>query len=274
MPCFAPGTNLKTVRAFESANSQLQFFRASNYWSSTSAGAHAAGATMTLRWSIVPDGTTLPNGAGETTAPSNLKARLNQIYGNETTWRALFRQVFARYSALSGITYLEETNDDGVPITDTNTNLGVAGVRGDVRIGGHHIDGNSGILAYNYFPNNGDMVIDTNDTFYNNTSSSSLGFRNVLAHEHGHGLGFAHVCPTNQTKLMEPFVSYQFDGPQADDLQNLQRGYSDPTNPTIRRPPRPIWVTWATAPFRAPTFQFTIPQTKTFFALLPAAPSC
>ena len=70
-----------------------------------------------------------------------------------------------------------------------------------------YITGNFGILAYNFFPNSGDMVIDVPDSFYNNTSNNSLGLRNTLAHEHGHGLGLSHVCPVNQTKLMEPFIS-------------------------------------------------------------------
>ena len=30
--------------------------------------------------------------------------------------------------------------------------------------------------------------------------------RNVVMHEHGHGLGFQHTCPANGTKLMEPFI--------------------------------------------------------------------
>ena len=117
-----------------------------------------------------------------------------------------------------------EPNDDAV---DLFTSSGVVNLRPDVRIGGRHIDGNSNILAFNYFPNNGDMVIDTNDSFYNDTSNNSLKFRNVLAHEHGHGIGIGHVCPVQQTKLMEPFVSTQFDGPQHDDIRAGQRLYGD-----------------------------------------------
>jgi len=35
---------------------------------------------------------------------------------------------------------------------------GSAGLHGDVRIGGHPIDGVNGILAYNYFPTKGDSI--------------------------------------------------------------------------------------------------------------------
>ena len=226
MPCFAPNTNPNIVQAFEGMRDELQFFRASNYWSNTAFGPHAVGAPMTLSWSIVPDGTSVPNLNG--TSTSNLRARLNGIYGSEAVWRALFRQVFARYTALSGITYVEEANDDGVP---SPNNPGVRGVRGDVRIGGTRLDGNFGVLAFNYFPDAGDMVIDTADSFFDSKASNSLGFRNVVAHEHGHGLAFAHTCPIDQTKLMEPFISLNFDGPQTDELQNLQRGYGDPNEP-------------------------------------------
>jgi hypothetical protein len=89
------------------------------------------------------------------------------------------------------------------------------------------IDGNSGVLAYNNFPEDGDMVIDTADNFYNDTSGSSLRLRNILAHEHGHGMGQLHVCPTSQTKLLEPFISVAYDGPQQDDILNAQRHYGD-----------------------------------------------
>jgi len=78
-------------------------------------------------------------------------------------------------------------------------------------------------------------VIDSADNFYNNIGNNSLGLRNVLTHEHGHGLGLSHVCPVEQIKLMEPFVSFAFDGTQFDDILGVQRGYGDPleTNDTF-----------------------------------------
>jgi len=114
--------------------------------------------------------------------------------------------------------------DDGASLGSAS---GTLGVRPDIRIGGHPIDGNGNILAYNFYPNNGDMIIDTADAFYTNTSSNSLGLRNVLAHEHGHGLGLGHVCPISQTKLMEPYLTFAFDGPQHDDVLAANRGYGD-----------------------------------------------
>jgi hypothetical protein len=47
-------------------------------------------------------------------------------------------------------------------------------------------------------------------------------------HEHGHGIGLLHVVPVNETKLMEPYLSLRFDGPQDDDIRGAHRLYGDP----------------------------------------------
>ncbi|MEM0895285.1 MAG: Calx-beta domain-containing protein [Verrucomicrobiota bacterium] len=226
--CFAPGTPPEIAQLFEDDAAPVLLFQAADWWTSTATdGGVSQGEAITLRWSIVPDGTTITGGAGEPTSPSNLRAWLNGIYGSSAVWLPLFEQSFARWGELTGVTYLYEPNDDGASINGGGNN-GVIGIRGDVRIGGHSIDGNSNTLAYNYFPNNGDMVLDTADNFYNNTSNNSRGLRNIIMHEHGHGLGLAHSCPVNSTKLMEPFISVNFEGPQRDDILGGQRNNGDP----------------------------------------------
>ena len=62
------------------------------------------------------------------------------------------------------------------------------------------------------------MVVDTSDSFFLQTREDSLRLRNVLAHELGHGVGLSHVRPVTQTKLLEPFATTAFDGPQHDDI--------------------------------------------------------
>lgn len=185
------------------------------------------GQATTLTWGLVPDGTSLDNGNA-----SNLIARLDTIY-NETasgpdvrnrTWFNLFVSVFDRFASFSGLSYIYEPNDDQAAFPNAG---GVVGVRPDIRIGGRNIDGDFNILAFNYFPNAGDMVIDTNDVVYTITTNNSLILRNVLGHEHGHGIGFPHVMPVNNTKLMEPTLSVAFDGPQEDDILATNRGYGD-----------------------------------------------
>jgi len=229
--CFAPGTDDEVIAAFNLALAQRQGdrFNQTTRWGLTALGpAGAQGDPIIITYSFVPDGTTIPSGTGEPLAPSNLVAFLNGIYGSPAVWQAVYQQIFDRWSALSGITYILESNDDGAPMFDSP---GVAGVRGDLRLSGKFIDGPSSILAFNFFPQSGDMVIDTGDTFFNDISSNSLRLRNVLAHEHGHGMGQLHVCPVTQTKLMEPFVSLVFDGPRHDDIRNAQSAYGDPFEP-------------------------------------------
>ncbi|HSF18026.1 MAG TPA: matrixin family metalloprotease [Vicinamibacteria bacterium] len=244
--CFAPGTRPEVIEAFaarlapSSPTSSLQVspdmgppaftFNDVDRWSQTATNpcCLTQGDPTTITWSIVPDGTPIPGYNAEPGDPSNLRAFLNAIYGNQGVWLPIFQQVFDRWGQLTGVTYVYEPNDDGAAWTSGSPSTpGQIGVRGDVRIGGHYIDGNSNILAYNFYPQSGEMVIDTGDNFYTNTATNSLRLRNVLAHEHGHGLGLRHVCPVSQTKLMEPFLSVSFDGPQHDDILATNRGYGD-----------------------------------------------
>ncbi|MEM8964544.1 MAG: matrixin family metalloprotease, partial [Acidobacteriota bacterium] len=239
--CFAPGSDQSLVdnahRRFHDSRLRHSLdgmvdryqFSDSARWSATATDGSGLGQgdITTITWSIVPDGTSIFGYNGEPTAPSNLRAWLNGIYGSESVWLPLFQSVFDRWEELTGMNYVYEPNDDGSAWTSTTIASGQLGVRGDVRISGHFIDGNSNVLAYNFFPDFGDMVIDTADNFYNTTSGNSLRLRNVLSHEHGHGMGLNHVCPVNQTKLMEPFASTAFDGPQFDDILAINRGYGD-----------------------------------------------
>jgi len=196
-------------------------------WTSTATNGSGLtqGHPSTITWSVVPDGTAISGFNGEPAAPSNFRAMLTNIYGSSSVWLPVLQQVFDRWEAVSGIDFVYEASDDGVSIAGSNR--GVLGQRGDIRLSGHTIDGTSNILAYNFFPNSGDMVLDTADGFYNNTSNNSRALRNVIAHEIGHGLGMDHVIPVTGTKLMEPYASTSFDGPQHDDILRINRGYGD-----------------------------------------------
>lgn len=233
--CFAPDTDREYAYA---VNQLIEFpfqvrFQQTGRWTSTATngGGLNQGTPTTLTYSFVPDGTFVPNlGIGLGSGNSALFAWLDGVYGNTQAWQDLFHQVFDRWEELIGTTYVFESNDDGA---NTNGPAGVLGVRGDVRIAAFNYanDGNGGVLAYNNFPNDGDMVFDAFDTFYNNLANNSLRMRNVAAHEHGHGLGMLHVCPANQTKLMEPFISTAYNGPQLDDILNGIRHYGDNNEP-------------------------------------------
>ena len=251
--CFQPGTPNEVMESFRLAEAihppaGAPFgdrFNVGPRWTSTALtpGGSALGKPLTITWSIVPDGTDVQGFNGEPDSNSNLRAYLDGIYGNEATWLPILQSIFDRWSQVSGITYVYEPNDDGAALRnpeDVNNPgtflpspyFGQAGVRGDVRISGHTIDGNSGVLAYNFYPDSGDatggdMVIDTGDNFFTNTSGNSLRLRNVVSHEHGHGMGQPHVCPIETSKLMEPFVSAAYDGPRHDDIRHAQFSYGD-----------------------------------------------
>jgi len=190
-------------------------------WSMTaSGGCGVQGDPVTLTWGFVPDGTWADGGA------SNLFAVFDAAWGS-SAWMDKIRNAFTRWAAVIGITYIEVA-DDGASMPNS---AGVLGVRGDVRIGGRSIDGPGNVLAYDYYPNTGDMVLDTDDvSFYHNPLFNYGTLKNVVAHEHGHGIGLGHVNPNDCTKLMEPYACGpgQFIGPQDDDIRGAMRNYGDP----------------------------------------------
>lgn len=253
--CWGHDTAAQVVAAFEGVRAlalleanegggPLPIFEASpsDRWSNTATDGNtgSAGTPVTITWSFAQEGTSVPNGSEDAQgndifAPSDLIAKLNDAYGPPTTlgdyttapWFVIFTDAFESWEEVTGNTYVYEPNDDGASFPWYS---GSSGVRGDVRIGGTSIDGNSGTLAFNYFPNSGDMVIDSHDSSNLGAGQEAL-LENVLAHEHGHGLGFDHVCPVNSTKLMEPFVSLAYSGPQFDDIYSAHGLYGDPFEP-------------------------------------------
>jgi hypothetical protein len=225
--CFAPGTPKWYVEYV----SRLIFgdfspaYDVGGRWSSTSYGSTGSrGNPIRLRWSFVPDGTPLPGISGPS-APSNLIASMNSKFGGNTTlWQNQFRNSFARWAEVAGIQFTE-VSDDGAAFPSSPGSA--TAPRGDVRIGGRNLDGAGGVLAFNYLPDVGDMVLDTSES-WQNTFGTYRFLRNTVMHEHGHGLGLLHVIPANGTKLMEPYLNTNFDGPQDDDIRGAQRLYGDP----------------------------------------------
>ncbi len=219
---FAPGAPESFKRyvteRFGGVNVQYQIF---NRWTFTASGSTGPmGNPITLTYSFVPDGTFIPND-GLGSGNSNLQAVLTSQFGSSTLWRQKFAEAFARWSQLTGLNIVLD-NDDGAPFRDY---AGVLGVRGDVRIGGFGF--NPQVLAYNYFPNVGDMVLNTNINWGGNSGNNWRLLRNTVMHEHGHGFGLNHVGPNDGTKLLEEFLNTNFDGPQDDDIQGGQRLYGD-----------------------------------------------
>ncbi len=229
--CFAEG-HTPTQAEWDALHAAMSDGYTSRY-NAASRWPGSTGAPISLTWSFIPDGVTITGGLGGNQA-SVLFSRMNTLFGaaNQATWITQITNAMNRWAQLSGVTYtriLHNGNqwDDGASWGTS----GAAGLRGDIRIGMKNIDNANGVLAYNSFPGSGtggDMVLDSSENWAQGSTSGYRFLRNVIAHENGHGLGFAHVCPANATKLMEPFISTSYDGQREDDLRAVQHNYGDP----------------------------------------------
>lgn len=174
-------------------------------------------------------GTITPQG------PSDLQFSLAFAFGDAELGKEYMRQAIAAWRRYGGITYTEVA-DSGIAMDTNSTRRSAVG---DIRFGGIFW-GINGLLAYNGFPTTlgvssifggGDMAINT--AYFNegqrfvNPGNDYRGFRNVIAHEHGHGLGFIHQVPCVGLKLMEPQASTITDMLQLDDRRGVARNYGD-----------------------------------------------
>lgn len=231
--CFHPDTPPETVSAFMDALRNVS----DGAWPGGEEGPEYFIGTgwsgTTITWSFVPDGLSISGAAGEPTAPSEIFSRMDSLFaaqGGRATWIARFQAIFDRWEQLSGVDFVRVTSggndwDDGAA-----WGTGSGATRGAIRISMKNIDGTNGILAYNFFPNNGDMVIDRSENWGSSTNFHRF-LRNTVAHENGHGMAIEHVCSNNSAQLMEPFLSTAFDGPQHDDIRAMQRLYGDAQEP-------------------------------------------
>ncbi len=217
---------------------QLDAFEIETRWSRTAhSGANLRiGDPTIVTWGFVADDTPIVGDEGST--PSSLIAMFDGLYpgggtGSDLTnreWFSYFEQSFDRWSQLSGLTYLYEPNDPGSPIDESTSPQGSVNTTPDVRIGAHLIDGSEGAntVAYSYYPNHADIVIDTaNTAWFANRDDNSRRLRNTIIHEIGHGQGIAHV-DLPQKAVMDDTIPTLIDGPQLDDILAVQRLYGDP----------------------------------------------
>ncbi len=233
---FSDVRTMAIEQALQDPDVPQKVFQGRNRWTrtATNRGSFSQGTPVTITWSIVPDGTDSP-GRMSNRAPSNLIQTLNNAFGSapssgdpvqDAPWFEMFETSFAEWSAITGNIYVYEPNDDRASISGRSA--GILGRRADVRIAGNDFgDGPGGVLAFNFFPTNGDMVIDSAGFGARGSLRNRTSFINTIAHEHGHGLGLSHVCPRTQTKLMEPFISRRFLGPQLDEIITIHELYGD-----------------------------------------------
>jgi hypothetical protein len=207
-------------------------------WTSTASNASTGtyGNPITLTWSLVHDGTAVSNSYAPTNGTSsNLISTFDATFGagqggsdlTQRPWFHLFSDSFNRWNQLGGINFAYESHD--TTLTLGSSTGGALGVRGDIRIGGANIDGSNGTLAETLLPQVGDILIDTADTsFFAESTSNQVAFRNTLMHETGHAFGLEHVISDTNDFLMEPVINLNFDGPQLDEVRAIQYFYGDP----------------------------------------------
>jgi serralysin len=198
-------------------------------WASTASGPTGLrDDPITLTWSLVPDASPIPD-----RQPSTLIAFLDGQFGVGAggddlamrPWFPLIDSAFSRWSALGGVQFVYEPNDDGAPQYSTS---GVLGVRGDVRLAAAPGDGPGRTLASSQYPDAGDVVLDADEAFrFANPDGNYLRLRNTLMHEIGHALGFDHVASSDAKFLMEGALDVSFDGPQLDEIRGLHFLYGD-----------------------------------------------
>ena len=228
-PEFPPSPEIMAM-VHEAMSGARPAFNAVDRWSGF------VGEPISLTWSFVPDGVSIPSNGGfdngGNAAGSNLFSRMDTLFGaaNRAVWIAQFEACFARWSFLSGVSFTRVQNGSNPWDDGAMWGSGNSATRGHIRIAMRNIDGGNGILAYNAYPDNGDMLIDSSEGWAS-TSGTYRFLRNTVMHETGHALGFDHVCPGNGTKLMEPLLNTGFDGLREDEVRGAHFFYGDPNEP-------------------------------------------
>jgi hypothetical protein len=177
----------------------------------------------------------VPGLSGPTAASTLFSSMDAKFGGNRTLWISQIQSCLDRWGALTGVNYQRVMNngndwDDGASFPNAPGSNTPGATRGSVRISMRALDGVNNVLAFDYYPTTSDMVIDSAES-WQNSSSNYRFLRNTLTHEFGHGLGLAHVCPGNSSKLMEPLLATAFDGPQHDDTRGVHQLYGDQYEP-------------------------------------------
>ncbi|RZC48754.1 hypothetical protein C5167_017174 [Papaver somniferum] len=114
------------------------------------------------------------------------------------TLRSAVLQAFAKWEAVSNFKFTEETDGD----LATDMVIGFhKGDHGDAS----SFDGQMGVVAYAFAPNDGRFYYDADDKWSTSPGSDTMDLESVAAHEIGHMLGLEHIFKPNA--IMYPVFS-------------------------------------------------------------------
>ena len=204
---------------------------------------HAGTPAGSVTWSLIPAGTPGSATYCSTACPGNSLDAINIENGPGMGFtltpmanlRDHLRTAFARWSAVSGVRFVELPSDSGVAINDA---LAVPPATGDIRIGVFAFSSGGGAVGYAPPPNggtgSGDILFDAN-SYYQfaaqaegqayDTTFAPNDFDTLLLHEMGHALGLAHPVDDGSCPVMQiaahcfGHVNRQLD---ADDIAGVQ----------------------------------------------------
>lgn len=145
-----------------------------------------------------------------------------------SVWKTEIENAMAAWAAVANLTFVQ--------VADQGEAFNAAQLSGDLRFGGHSLDGPFGTLAHGYFPpvngNSaaGDLHYDAGECWEAAMDGFGDGCFNIFqvtAHELGHALGLDHTGVPGS--LMNATYTEAFTGPQADDIAGMQFIYGPAT---------------------------------------------
>ncbi|XP_026443033.1 metalloendoproteinase 2-MMP-like [Papaver somniferum] len=106
------------------------------------------------------------------------------------TLKYAISQAFAKWEAVSNFKFTEETNED------VGADMVIGFHKGDLG-DGSKFDGQMGVVAHAFPPNDGRFYFDAGDKWSTHPESDTMDLESVAAHEIGHLLGLEHIFEQN-----------------------------------------------------------------------------